>query len=134
MLLRREWSTHLVGIWSSVRHRESSASVVLVVWMELVGEGNVVSPNRRFLPRGVRRIPSLNHESANISVKDRPIVLARSGESQKVECCPWASITKDFALEIPRCCVDGDRHGGLIFGTWVWLLSPLIRVELRLRI
>ena len=90
--------TYLVGVWPSVRHGESPAAIVLVVGMKFVRKGDIVSPDRRFLSRGVGRVPSLNHKPANVSVEYRPGVLASRSEGQKVKGRPRAGVAVDLAF------------------------------------
>jgi len=99
-----------VGVWTSVRHRQSSSSVVFVVGMELVGKGYLVAPDRRFLSGDVGRVTSLNHKAANVSMEYRAVVFSRGRQCEKVKGGPWARIAKDLAFQIPVCRVDCDGH------------------------
>jgi hypothetical protein len=56
------------------------------------------------------RIPSLHHESTNVPMEYRPVVLTSRSECEEVKGRPWARVAKDFAFQIPGGRMDSDRH------------------------
>ena len=111
--------TYFVGIWPSICHRESSSTIVFVVWVEFVRKCHIVAPNRRFFPGDMVRIPSLHHESTNVSMEYRPVVLPGRSECEEVKGRPWARVAKDLAFQIPGGRMDSDRHIVCLFSACI---------------
>jgi len=110
LLLVQNKELRFVGVWSSICHRESTATIVLVAWMEFVRESHIVAPNRRFFSSHVGRVSSLNHKPSNVAMEYCLVVLPSSSESEEVEGRPRTCVTKYLAFQIPCCRMDGDGH------------------------
>lgn len=82
---------------------------MLVVGMEFIWKGDIVSPDTRLVTSDMRRIPTLDHEGRDVSMKDGAVVLAGGGQREEIEGRSGASVAKDFGLEVT---VGGmNRHG-----------------------
>lgn len=100
LLFIKNKELRLVGIGTPIGHAQATATVMRVVGMKLVREGDFVAPDGGFISSHMSRIATLGHEAFNVAVENSAIVLASGGQGEEIKGSPRASIAKDLGFDV----------------------------------